>query len=77
MPIKTRMAKSGLKKVHKRSRENIGGRLNRSARQLSTADAKNLTPGVQGLRSPVNKPANRRAAQKQNIIRGRRRHTAR
>lgn len=75
MPINTRMAKSGLKKVQKKSRETIAGPLNRAARQISTGEARNLTPGVEGLRSPLDKRANRRSTEKQDIVRGtRRRH---
>ena len=76
MPINTRMAKSGMKKVQKKARTNVTGRLNRAARQVSTAEARNLSPGVPGLRSPVNKPARRRAVEKQDIVRGNRRRHA-
>jgi hypothetical protein len=46
MPVQTKMAKSGEKKVAKAKRSNIGGRLNRAARSISWAEAAELVPGV-------------------------------
>ena len=46
MPISTRPAKSGQKKVFKKKRSNMSGALNVRARAVSRADAVDLTPGV-------------------------------
>jgi hypothetical protein len=46
MPIRARSSKSGEKNVFKEKRSNVGGRLNRAARTVSQAEARELTPGV-------------------------------
>jgi hypothetical protein len=73
MPINTKMAKSGVKNVFKKKRSNIGGRLNRAARQVSTSEAANLSPGVAGLLDPIDKRKNRISHQKHSAIIGNRR----
>jgi hypothetical protein len=46
MAIRTHMAKSGVKKVVKKKVSNVGGRLNRAARAVSTSESEKLSPGV-------------------------------
>lgn len=68
MPINTKMAKSGLKKVVKKKWSNVSGPLNRSARAVSTAEAIDLTPGIAGLTNPINKRQNRKSRKVQEAI---------
>jgi hypothetical protein len=65
MPVNTKMAKSGLKKVQKQNRKQTNAPLNRAARSLGRADAAKLTSGVV---TDDFKPANRAAAAKQRVI---------
>jgi hypothetical protein len=46
MPLSTRFSKSGEKNVVHKRRSNVSGRLNRAARNVSTGQAADLTPGV-------------------------------
>lgn len=46
MPISTRPAKSGMKKVFKAKRSNLKGELNVRARSVSRGDGGDLTPGA-------------------------------
>ena len=46
MAIRTHMAKSGLKNVVKKKTSNVGGRLNRAARAVSTSETDKLSPGA-------------------------------
>jgi hypothetical protein len=46
MAIRTTMSKSGEKNVVNKKRSNVSGRLNRAARNISTGQASDLTPGV-------------------------------
>jgi hypothetical protein len=46
MPISTRPANSGAKKVFKQKRSNTRGTLNVGARDVSRSQARHLTPGA-------------------------------
>jgi hypothetical protein len=46
MPITTRPAKSGAKKVFKQKRTNTRGPLNAGAREISRSQARHLSPGA-------------------------------
>jgi hypothetical protein len=46
MAIRTTMSKSVEKNVVNKKRSNVSGRLNRAARDVSTGQAADLTPGV-------------------------------
>jgi hypothetical protein len=75
MAIRTRMQKSGEKKVFSKKRSNVAGRLNRAARAVSTSEARDLTPGV--VTELIDRRKTRESNQKQEAIIGnrRRRHT--
>jgi len=46
MPISTKLAKIGVKKVAKKRRTNLTGKLNKAARQINNSDADELLPGA-------------------------------
>ena len=46
MAIRTKMPKSGEKNVVNKKRSQVGGRLNRAARAVSTGEAAKLSPGA-------------------------------
>ena len=53
MPIKTRMKKSGRKRVYNQSEEGVRGELNQAAREVFTGEHPEITPGTAGLREPL------------------------
>jgi hypothetical protein len=53
MPIKTRMKKSGRKRVYDQSEEGLTGRLNQAARELFGGQHPEITPGTAGLTDPL------------------------
>jgi hypothetical protein len=73
MPISTKMAKSGLKKVHKKRRSNVTGKLNRAARSVGRQEAKELTPGA--VTELFDHRSNRLQKKKRAAIIGNRRRT--
>ena len=46
MAIRTHFSKSGEKNVVNKKRSNVGGRLNRAARAVSTGEIDKLSPGA-------------------------------
>jgi hypothetical protein len=64
MPISTRPTKSGEKKVFKKKRSNMSGRLNVSARSVARAESDDLVPGMKVDRLP----ATRQSKTKQRAI---------
>ena len=64
MPISTRPTNSGEKKVFKKKRSNMSGRLNVSARSVARADSADLVPGMKVDRLPPR----RGAKKKQQVI---------
>ena len=73
MPISTRPANSGEKKVFKKKRSNMSGRLNVSARSVARADSGNLVPGMKVDRLP---PTDKSKRKHQAITENRRRRYA-
>ena len=53
MPISTRPAKSGAKRVFKKKRSNMAGGLNISARSVARANSADLVPGMKVERLPA------------------------
>jgi hypothetical protein len=63
MAIKTKMKKSGRKRVYDQSEEGIDGELNRAARAIFGGEHPEITPGTAGLTNPLRRPqANRTQA---------------
>ena len=73
MPISTRPAMSGAKKVFKKKRSNMSGRLNVSARSVARADSTKLVPGMKVDRLPPTRGAKKK---QQAITENRRRRYA-
>jgi hypothetical protein len=71
MPIQTKMAKSGEKKVVKQKRANVGGRLNKAATAVSRGDS-DLSPGVHNETMGENRSKTR--ARRVTLANNRRRH---
>ncbi|HZQ46723.1 MAG TPA: hypothetical protein VFC07_06925 [Verrucomicrobiae bacterium] len=53
MPIKTRMKKSGRKRVYNQAGEGLRGELNQAARAIFGGEHPEITPGTAGLRDPL------------------------
>jgi hypothetical protein len=70
MPIKTRMKKSGRKRVYDQGNEGLEGRLNQAARDLFRGHHPEITPGTAGLTDPLRQ---RQTSRAQGILQARRR----
>lgn len=53
MAIRTKMKKSGSKRVYDQDGEGVRGQLNRVAREVFSGDHPEITRGPNGLRAPV------------------------
>jgi hypothetical protein len=53
MPIKTRMKKSGRKRVYNQREEGVRGELNETAREIFGGEHPEVTQGADGLRDPL------------------------
>ncbi|MDB6063853.1 MAG: hypothetical protein JWR26_61 [Pedosphaera sp.] len=71
MPIKTRMKKSGRKRVFDQNAEGIRGQLNQTARAINGGYHPEITPGPDGLRDPV---IQKQTGQARAIVQQQRRH---
>ncbi|MDB6020225.1 MAG: hypothetical protein JWQ04_82 [Pedosphaera sp.] len=70
MPIKTRMKKSGRKRVFNQKEEGIRGELNETARAVFRGEHPEITPGTAGLQEPF---VREQTGQAQAILQQRRR----
>jgi hypothetical protein len=60
MPIRTKRAKTGMKRVFKKEAKATDGTLNRLGQKAFQSPSPPIRPGLRALRSPVNRKAARK-----------------
>lgn len=70
MPIKTKMKKSGRKRVYDQNNEGVRGGLNQAAREVFQGRHREITRGPAGLRDPL---LREQSSQSQEIVQHQRR----